>query len=526
MSFTVRRLKEQPAKKKQTRSNLTKILSVVAMLAGPMMEIGHLWNVQREKQKKHEKRVNLLKRIMIILLAVFCASLLFVGTARALVALKVLSLQNIIGVAGSDLPIDAYGHTNVLLLGQGDADHDGVDLTDTIMIASLDPEKTQSVVMLSLPRDLYFLETENMGKGRINSLYRDYKIVLKRAGKSDDEASKEAMRELADEIGRALNMEIHQIVKVDFIGFVQAVDAIEGIDIVVPSAIVDTEYPGPNYTYETFSIGAGPQHMDGETALKYARSRHSTSDFDRSARQQQILQAIADKMQNEGILTKPGQIMDLVNIMQEHVLTTLAVRDMVSLAGVAKKIDRSKLIGMQLNTTNGLYGATSEPGGMLYTPPRDQFGGAAVLLPVSIPEYPVTWKQIQALTKLLIHERTAHVERAPIRIWNTGAEPGSARRLGGELIRYGFNVVATENAPERRERPNSTIVVSGTGVTAALLNRLLGYPIESSYASQAATSASSDSSESSGSSIITIELGEDFEYSPIQSKILPSSPTP
>jgi LCP family protein required for cell wall assembly len=529
MSFTVRHLKEKTPPKKPAANRLNTVLSILSVVTGPLLQIGHMWREKQEKKKKHDKRVNLLKRVFIILLAIFCAALLFMGTAKALVALKVLSLQNIVGVAGSDLPHDAHGHTNILLLGQGDASHDGIDLTDTVMIASLDPEKTQSAVMLSLPRDLYFLETENMGKGRINSLYRDYKIILKREGKTEGEASHLAMRELANEIGRALGMEIHHIVKVDFIGFVQAVDAIGGIDIVVPATLVDTEYPGPNYTYETFSISAGPQHLDGETALKYARSRHSTSDFDRSARQQQILQAIADKVKSEGILTKPGQILDLLNIMEEHVLTTLQVRDMVSLAGTGKDIDRSKLIGMQLNTTNGLYGATSEPGGILYTPPRDQFGGAAVLLPVSIPEYPVTWKQVQALVQLLIHDRTAHVERTPIRIWNTGAEPGSARRLGGELIRYGFNVIATENAPERRERPDSVIVASGSGVTASVLNELLGYPVESPQVSHPGTGAAGSSIPSTSSlpsmpSDIIIELGEDFEYTQLQNRILPSTP--
>lgn len=520
MSFTVRRIKEQPSSKKPTKHTLQNTLSILSYLIGPMMTLGRMWNEQRAKKLQHERRINLLKRITIILVAVLFACLLFVGTARALIALNVINVQNIIGIAGSDLPQDAYGHTNILLLGQGDAAHDGVDLTDTIMIASLDPHETKSAALLSLPRDLYFLETAKMGKGRINSLYRDYKITLKRQGKNDEEASKEAMRELAHEIGKALQMDIHHIVKVDFIGFVQAVDAIGGIDIVVPSDLIDPEYPGPNYTYETFSISAGAQHLDGETALKYARSRHSTSDFDRSARQQQILQAIADKVKTEGILTKPKQILHLLNIMQEHVLTTLEVRDMVSVAGLAKRIDQTRIIGMQLNTTNGLYGERSLAGGMLYTPPRDQFGGAAVLLPVSIPESPITWKQIQALTRLLMHQRTPYVERTPIQIWNTGAEPGSARRLGGELIRYGFTVVATENAPERRERPDSAIVTSGSNATTDLLHRLLGYSMQSST-----DAATSSSSAPTTPSLITIELGEDFTYTPLQNAIL-SSPTP
>ncbi len=537
MSFTVRRLKESASStKKQSKKvaaaarSVSSALGWAAKLSGPLLMIGHLWNERRQEEKKHEARVNLLKRITVILVAVFLSFLLFAGTTRALVALKVISLQNIATIAGSDLPSDQYGHTNVLLLGQGDAGHDGIDLTDTIMIASLDPGETKSAALFSLPRDLYFLETANMGEGRINSLYRDYKIVLERSGKTTQEASQLAMRELANEIGLALGMEIHHIVKVDFIGFVQAVDAIGGVDIVVPEDLIDTEYPGPNYTYETFAINAGPQNLDGETALKYARSRHSTSDFDRSARQQQILRAIADKMKTEGTLTKPGQIMDLLSILEEHVETTLQTRDMVSMAALGKELDQSRIITMQLNTENGLYGAFSAPGGLLYTPPRDQFNGAAVLLPVSIPEFPVTWKQIRLLVQLMVHERTAHIEKTPISVLNTGAEPGSARRLGGELIRFGFNVVATENAPDRRERPDTVIIASGTGSAGALLHELLGYPMESQQMPQVGTPAtgsseSFESSDSSPSSVITIELGEDFVYRPLQDSLSDSTPS-
>ncbi len=528
MSFTVRRLKESsPSKKRSAKiaavaGTASTVVGWMAKLSGPLIMIGHLWRERREKQKQHEARVNLLKRIVVILVAVFLAFLLFAGTTRALIALKVISLQNIATIAGSDLPADAYGHTNVLLLGQGDAGHEGIDLTDTIMIASLDPGSTKSAALFSLPRDLYFLETENMGKGRINSLYRDYKVVLEREGKTVQEASQLAMRELAKEIGLALGMEIHHIVKVDFIGFVQAVDAIGGVDIVVPEDLIDTEYPGPNYSYETFAINAGPQHLDGETALKYARSRHSTSDFDRSARQQQILRAIADKMKTDGTLTKPGQIMDLLSILSEHVETTLQTRDMVSMAALGKELDQSRIITLQLNTENGLYGAFSAPGGLLYTPPRDQFNGAAVLLPVSIPEFPVTWKQIRLLVQLMVHERTAHVEKTPISVLNTGAEPGSARRLGGELIRFGFNVVATENAPDRRERPDTAIIASGTGAAAALLRDLLGFPLEQTGVVY--TSGSSEASTPSASSI-TIELGEDFVYRPLQDSLPDSTPS-
>lgn len=517
MSFTVRTLREE--KKPRESSPWKPWLNVLLKASGPLIMIGRMWKKKHDEQKAHERRVNLLKRIVVVLVALFCAALLFAGTAKALISLRILSLENIVDATGSDLAVDAEGHTNILLLGQGDASHDGVDLTDTIMIASLDPEKTKSAVLLSLPRDLYFLQTEKMGEGRINSLYRDYKIALKRDGMSEEEASKEAMHELAKEIGLAMNVDIHHIVKVDFIGFVQAVDAIGGIDIIVPETLVDTEYPGPNYTYETFTIEAGPQHIDGETALKYARSRHSTSDFDRSARQQQILKAIAEKMQTDGTLTKPRQIMDLMEIMNEHVETTLAVREMVSLAGVGKELDQSKLIAVQLNTQNGLYGEFSAPGGMLYNPPRDQFGGAAVLLPVSIPPDPVTWKQLQALTQLLIHERTLHAEKVPVRIWNAGGAPGTARRLGGELIRYGINVVAMENAPEDYEDIAESIVTGSEDDPAAKrIAELVSMPFQGIPAP--AVSSEASSAVPRNFEPITIVLGTEYEYNQIQSAVL------
>lgn len=512
MSFTVRRLREEEAPR---RSSKWKPAAVWALrMAGPLLEVGHIWREKQEQRRKQEQRVNMLKRVLVILVAVFCAFLLFAGTAKALLSLKIISLQNIVDVAGTTLPADKHGHTNILLLGQGDAGHEGVDLTDTIMIASIDPARTRSVVMLSLPRDLYFLDTENMGKGRVNSLYRDYKVVLKRQGLSEEEASTQAMRELADEIGRAMDTEIHHIVKVDFIGFVQAVDAIGGIDIVVPETLVDTEYPGPNYTYETFMIEAGPQHIDGETALKYARSRHSTSDFARSARQQQILAAIGDKVKSEGMLTRPGQIAELLDIMENHVLTTLELRDMVTLAGLGEKLDRERLVSLQLNTQNGLYGSFSEPGGLLYTPPRDQFGGASVLLPVSIPEFPVTWERLRLFVDLAMHRRV-HVEETPIQIFNAGAPAGSARQLGGELIRFGFNVVTMENSPDDLELPASRLTAREDNETAAVLQEFLDMEFAAIPVVETASSASSSAMELPPEPV-TIELGEDYEYTPLQ----------
>ncbi len=391
--------------------------------------------------------MHVLKRICLIVIAILCGLLLLGGVARALVALKVVSLRTVTGMTAATLPSDLYGHTNILLLGQGDETHDGVDLTDSIMIASLDPGNSKSIVLLSIPRDLYFMETETMGTGRVNALFRDEKWrLIHQEDMEETEAEKMAVRKLADEIGKAFGLELHHVLKVDFVGFVKAVDALGGVSIVVPETIVDREYPGPNYGYETFMIESGPQTIDGETALKYARSRHTTSDFSRSARQQQIIKALGEKIKNDGVFSSPSKLLSLLEILQDHVQTTMTVRELSGLAEMGMDLDHSRMLAMQINNSNGLYGAGVEPGGFLYSPPRDQFGGASVMLPVSIPEFPVTWKQLQTLTRLLMHTRSPYLARPTINVLNAGARAGSSRLLAGELIRYGFVVDKIENA--------------------------------------------------------------------------------
>ena len=292
MSFQVRRLADQPKKRKKLPWK--RLFTVVSWVGIPAFRLFESWRRKRAEEKKaQEHRVTILGRVLITLIVIFCAALAVVAGVKALVSMRVLSVSSVVSVTASKLPTDAYGHTNILLLGEGDKTHDGLDLTDSIMVASIDATN-KSVAMLSLPRDLYLLKTDKMGAGRINTLYRDYKGTLVEGGQTRPEASRNAMMEIAKELGTVLGVEIHHVIKVDFSGFTQAVDAVGGIYIDVPQDLVDPEYPASETGYTTFTLLAGQRHLDGETALKYARSRHSTSDFDRSRRQQQILTAIGD----------------------------------------------------------------------------------------------------------------------------------------------------------------------------------------------------------------------------------------
>ena len=510
MSFKVRRIREDPKPKR--KSHWKGALFAVIGLGGSLFGlVKHGIDEYDEKQMQHKRRSMLLKRILFILLAVLFASLLFAGTVRALVSLRILSFSSIASITGAAPAADDNGYTNVLLLGQGDSGHDGLNLTDTIMVASIDPKRTQSMVLLSLPRDLYLLNTERMGKGRLNSMYRDFRSFMRfERGMDEEEATEETLKELAAEVGRKLNMDIDHTIKVDFIGFVKAVDEIGGVDLEVPYDIVDTEYPDENYGYETFEISEGMQHLDGETALKYARSRHTTSDFGRSARQQQLLGAISGKAKEVGLTKDPKKLISIARIISEHMETTLSLSELVGLAALSKDIDKSRIITMQLNDRNGLYDAYIEPGGLLYTPPRNEFEGASVLLPVSIPEFPVTWKQIRAFTALLINQRAAYLADPEIAVLNSTAKSGSARRLGNELNRFGFEIGEIANASG--EEQLTSIISYADESDAALaefFSLLLGMEV-SPLPEGVPTEETGE---------LTIILGKDFAYTPIQDLI-------
>lgn len=513
MTFTTRRIRSE-----RGRRRFPWTATFVLLLRYGHPAVRWIREAVLRVQAKHKAawRRMLLQRTAVILGAVLLVLFLFTGLVRAVLSLHTVGLRTVLSVAGSDLPRDEHGFTNLLLLGQGDVSHDGRDLTDTVMIASIDP-KTRSIILLSLPRDLYFLRTAKMGKGRLNSLYRDMKGFLRSRGMETEEASLEAMQELRREIGDTLGLTIHHVLKVDFEGFEQAIDALDGVDLEVPYDIVDTEYPGPDYSYETFTIPSGPQHLDGATALKYVRSRHTTSDFDRAARQQQLLQALGDKVKREGTLRSPANIAALLKIIGEHLETTMTMRELAGLTRLGLTPERDRVITMQLSDRNGLFGDFVEPGGFLYAPPRDQFEGASVLLPISIPEFPVTWKQVKTLSAVLFRNRAIALERPTVHVLNAGAKSGIGRKLGNELIRYGFEVSTIANASSLGKLPES-FVFAGTEAkqtSSLFFSSLLRLPLR--------TIPVGLPPEEMGD--VTILLGKNYTYTPLQD-LIPSSLLP
>lgn len=506
----VRRIKSD--RPKSSWASATKVLGFAWLVRKPVQMLLEYYQERKEEQHKRERRLRILKKTMIALLVLLGAALLFAGTVRGLVALKVLSLDNVLSVASEPIDTDEDGHTNLLLLGTGDESHDGVDLTDTIIIASLDPKNTKTVGMISIPRDLY-MTSDTMGSGRINALYRDYKWWLYRNRDMEESAaSKEALRQLMMEMEDLMDIDLHGVIKADFIGFKDVVDAVGGFTIDVPERLYDAEYPNGRGGYEVLFIEEGTQEFDGELALKYARSRHSTSDFDRSRRQQMIIKALGEKMKEEGVLSSPNTILELMRIASEHVETTLTSGQIVSLARMGRDIDREHIISFQINDRSGFStGVGAQPGGFLYTPPRADFGGASVLLPASLGGQQHPWDQIRLLADLAFGKRALYINDPVVDVLNAGAPSGSSRFLAGELTRYGIQVGEVENAESRDSTQSFIFYDEPRKVAAEALSNALQIP-------------STLSASASGS--IVVSLGENYDYTPLVLLTPEEAPTP
>ncbi len=192
-------------------------------------------------------------------------------------------------------PWDGNQRFTILLMGLDKRPNESSSSsrTDSMMLFSIDPA-TKSVGILSIPRDLYVdippntVVGSSYGLQRVNSAYVIGELV------KPDYGPQLAMQTVQYNLG----MRVNDYIVFEFNTVIDAVNAVGGIDIDVPYAINDPQYPNMYYGYDPLYIPAGHIHMDGALALKYARTRHQTNDFDRAKRQQQVILALRDKILN------------------------------------------------------------------------------------------------------------------------------------------------------------------------------------------------------------------------------------
>ncbi|HSX18553.1 MAG TPA: LCP family protein [Candidatus Saccharimonadales bacterium] len=264
-----------------------------------------------------------------------------------------------------------HGRTNILLLGIGGEGHDGPNLSDTMILASIDKEG-KDPVLISIPRDLWAPTLP----GKINSAYA-----------IGQEKDGEGLKLAEDTVSKLLGVPIHYGARMDFSGFEKAVDTVGGLDIEVDNSFTDYMYPisgkendlcgykieyqevdgtktqvvtgasssaiplweitdaNTPFTcrYETLNFQKGPLHLDGTTALKFVRSRHGTneegSDFARAARQQKVILAFRQKVISSQTLLSPTTIVSLISTFDKSIDTDITNDDIPLFIKLGQKID-------------------------------------------------------------------------------------------------------------------------------------------------------------------------------------------
>lgn len=275
----------------------------------------------------------------------------FIETAKTLIT------NNKIPLRGSE-----DGRINILLLGMSGEGYKSQYLTDTIMLVSIDT-KTYDSGMLSVPRDLYVKIPKTKGlHTKINAVYT-FSI------KNKSLSSGESMSNIKDVMHEITGQPVHYYLTLDFAGFKNIIKELGGVDVEVADDIYDSRYPGPNFSYETFEIKKGFQHLDAETALKYSRVRHiKGGDFGRAARQQQVLAAAKKKAFSLGTMANPAKIGSIIDVLGDHMKTDIQVAEFPSFIDLANKVNIYQTTSRVLDawSPDSLIGSTHvEMGGVM-----------------------------------------------------------------------------------------------------------------------------------------------------------------
>jgi len=324
------------------------------------------------------------------------------------------------------------GRVNVLLLGRGGGNHDGPDLTDTMMLASIDPVNHTST-LISIPRDLW-VDIPNQGTMKINAAWEtgEFKYLGKIApGSTNPQAIQAGFTEVDQTVESVLGVPIDYNVLVDFQAFQQAVNTVVGITINVPTELIDPTMAWENHRNPVLAK-AGIQTFDGAEALNYVRSRETTSDFARAQRQRAVLVALKGKVDTLGTLSNPFKLASLMNTFGNNVATDLSLSDASRLYSVVKAITAAKTTSIGLADAPNNYITTGT------------MGNQSIDLPTA---GLFNYGAIQTFVRSQLKDGYILKENAKVLVLNGTATPGLAATEAATLKSYGYNVIGTGNAP-------------------------------------------------------------------------------
>jgi LCP family protein required for cell wall assembly len=240
---------------------------------------------------------------------------------------------------------------NVLLIGvdKRPTPDEGVR-SDTLILVHVDP-RARWASLLSIPRDSV-VAIPHVGQAKINAAYTSGYLgaaAIYGEGTPPD-AGGAALA--AETVEAFLGVPVDYTAQIDFNGFAAVVDSVGGVVVDVPAPLLDAEYPTDDYGVERIYIPAGLQVLDGRAALVYARSRHLSTDFDRSRRQQIVLRALLEQVRARGVLENVATLPQWAAMLEQNIRTTLPIGDLGAingLAALASQIGPDRIVQLSIN---------------------------------------------------------------------------------------------------------------------------------------------------------------------------------
>lgn len=222
--------------------------------------------------------------------------------------------------------------------------------SDTLILVRVDPA-ARWASMLSIPRNSV-VTIPHVGQAKINAAYASGYMSAAAIYGEDTEPDAGGAALAAETVERFLGVTVDYTAQVDFHGFETLVESVGGVVVDVPAPLLDAEYPTEDYGVERVYIPAGLQVLDEHSALVYARSRHGSTDFDRSRRQQVVLRALLDQVRARGLLENVATLPQWAEVLAQNIRTTLPIGDLGTiggLAGLARELKPGGIVQLSIN---------------------------------------------------------------------------------------------------------------------------------------------------------------------------------
>ena len=315
------------------------------------------------QQRPRRRRKGCLITSLVVLLLVCIIGVLTITTAQRVLAFgSAISTQSPLSTQTSYM--GTGDRVNLLVMGFGGSGHDGAYLTDSMVVMSLLPQ-SHHTTLISVPRDLWVQIPPGSGQyHKINAAY-EY-------GSNNNAKPADGGNAAAAKISLVTGLDVKYWLTINFQGFREFIDSIGGIDVYVPDSFT-ANYPAnddpninPNWIKVHFSKGM--QHMNGETAIRYARARYvldnpaEGTDFARSARQQIMIKAALSKVKQ--MSTWPS-LYNALNALQHTIYTNMSLADLMQFA---LKMDLTNAHRVGLSNQNVLTSGTAPDGEYILKP--------------------------------------------------------------------------------------------------------------------------------------------------------------